>query len=139
MLMQKLLAQNIRSIGFIGVPPMTPHRPERSQAYQAFCEENGLTPHLVLGELTYQSGFDLLPQLLESRIEAVICASDTIAIGAQKYLQQQQITGVQVCGIGNNPLLHFLFPESCSVELGYGAGGEAQQHNCWRNSTAPRP
>ena len=126
LLMQKLLAQNIRSIGFIGVSPHdTTTGQKRSQAYQAFCEENGLTPHLVLGELTYQSGFDLLPQLLESRIEAVICASDTIAIGAQKYLQQQQITGVQVCGIGNNPLLHFLFPESCSVELGYGAGGEA--------------
>src|SRR5471032_2716598 len=109
LLMQKLLAQNIRSIGFIGVSPHdTTTGQKRSQAYQAFCEEN-----------------DLLPQLLESRIEAVICASDTIAIGAQKYLQQQQITGVQVCGIGNNPLLHFLFPESCSVELGYGAGGEA--------------
>ena len=126
LLMQKLLAQNLRRIGFIGVSPQdTTTGQRRSAAYQAFCQAHGLTPHVALGELTYQSGFDLIPQLLKNDIQAVVCASDTIAIGAQKYLQQQQITGVQVCGIGNNPLLHFLFPESCSVELGYGAGGEA--------------
>lgn len=126
LLMQKLLAQNIRKIGFIGVSPQdTTTGQRRSAAFQAFCKEHGLTPHIALGALTYQSGFDLIPQLLENDIQAVVCASDTIAIGAQKYLQQQQIRGVQVCGIGNNPLLHFLFPESYSVELGYGTGGEA--------------
>ncbi|WP_129991625.1 trehalose operon repressor TreR [Rahnella sp. CFA14(1/10)] len=126
LLMQKLLAQNIRKIGFIGVSPQdTTTGQRRSAAFRAFCKEHGLTPHIALGALTYQSGFDLISQLLENDIQAVVCASDTIAIGAQKYLQQQQIRGVQVCGIGNNPLLHFLFPESYSVELGYGAGGEA--------------
>ncbi|THD39011.1 trehalose operon repressor, partial [Enterobacteriaceae bacterium ML5] len=126
LLMQKLLAQNLRRIGFIGVSPQdTTTGQRRSAAYQAFCQAHGLTPHVALGELTYQSGFDLIPQLLKNDIQAVVCASDTIAIGAQKYLQQQQIRDVQVCGIGNNPLLHFLFPESYSVELGYGAGGEA--------------
>lgn len=126
LLMQKLLAQDIRSVGFIGVSPHdTTTGQRRSEAYRAFCQEHHLTPHIALGELTYQSGFELIPQLLDRDIQAVICASDTIAIGAQKYLQQQQIRDVQVCGIGNNPLLHFLFPQSLSVELGYGAGGEA--------------
>ncbi|KAB8309792.1 HTH-type transcriptional regulator TreR [Rouxiella chamberiensis] len=126
LLMQKLLAQDIRSVGFIGVSPHdTTTGQRRSEAYRAFCQEHHLTPHIALGELTYQSGFELISQLLGRNIQAVICASDTIAIGAQKYLQQQQIRDVQVCGIGNNPLLHFLFPQSLSVELGYGAGGEA--------------
>lgn len=126
LLMQKLLAQDIRSVGFIGVSPHdTTTGQRRSEAYRAFCQEHHLTPHIALGELTYQSGFELIPQLLDRDIQAVICASDTIAIGAQKYLQQQQVRDVQVCGIGNNPLLHFLFPQSLSVELGYGAGGEA--------------
>jgi LacI family trehalose operon transcriptional repressor len=126
LLMQKLMAQNLRNIGFIGVSPQdTTTGQRRSEAYRAFCQENGLIPHIALGELTYQSGFELIPQLLKNHVQAVICASDTIAIGAQKYLQQQQIRDIQVCGIGNNPLLRFLFPESLSVELGYGEGGEA--------------
>ncbi|CAM3812613.1 trehalose operon repressor TreR [Rahnella bruchi] len=140
LLMQKLLAQNLREIGFIGVSPQdTTTGQRRSEAYQAFCQEQGLTAHMALGELTYQSGFELIPQLLKSNVQAVICASDTIAIGAQKYLQQQQITGVQVCGIGNNPLLRFLFPESLSVELGYGEGGEAaaKQLLAQLNDSAP--
>ncbi|MBU9846559.1 trehalose operon repressor TreR [Rahnella ecdela] len=140
LLMQKLMAQNLREIGFIGVSPQdTTTGQRRSEAYQAFCQEQGLTPHIALGELTYQSGFELIPQLLKSDVQAVICASDTIAIGAQKYLQQQQITGVQVCGIGNNPLLRFLFPESLSVELGYGEGGEAaaKQLLAQLNDSAP--
>ncbi|WP_167458028.1 trehalose operon repressor TreR [Rahnella woolbedingensis] len=140
LLMQKVLAQNLREIGFIGVSAQdTTTGQRRSEAYQTFCQEHGLTPHMALGELTYQSGFELIPQLLKSNVQAVICASDTIAIGAQKHLQQQQITGVQVCGIGNNPLLRFLFPESLSVELGYGEGGEAaaKQLLAQLNDSAP--
>jgi len=126
LLMKTLLDRQIDDIGFIGVSPKdTTTGLKRTRAYEEFCKQNGLVPHIALGELTWQSGFDLLPQLLEHDIRAVVCASDTIALGAQKYLQQQQISGVLVCSIGNLPLLHFLFPESFSVELGYGAAGDA--------------
>lgn len=126
LLMKTLLDRQINDIGFIGVSPKdTTTGLKRTRAYEACCQQHGLVPQIALGELTWQSGFDLLPQLLEHDIRAVVCASDTIALGAQKYLQQQQISGVLVCSIGNLPLLHFLFPESFSVELGYGAAGDA--------------
>lgn len=126
LLMDKLIQHGQRRISFIGVSPHdTTTGQLRFQAYQAYCTEHGLTPQMALGELSYQSGFDLIAQVLLPGTDAVICASDTIALGAEKYLQQQNITGIQVCGIGNNPLLKFLFPQTFSVELGYGAGGEA--------------
>ncbi len=126
LLMQTLRERQIGEIGFIGVSDRdTTTGLKRTRAYEAFCQQHGLAPHIALGELTWQSGYDLLPQLLAHDIRAVVCASDTIALGAQKYLQQQQISGVLVCSIGNLPLLHFLFPESFSVELGYGAAGDA--------------
>lgn len=125
LLMQTLLDRQINDIGFIGVSPRDiTSGLKRTRAYEDSCQQHGLTPHIALGELTWQSGYDLLPQLLAHDIRAVICASDTIALGAQKYLQQQQISGVLVCSVGNLPLLHFLFPESFSVELGYGAAGD---------------
>ncbi|MGC6388064.1 trehalose operon repressor TreR [Ewingella sp. S1.OA.A_B6] len=125
LLMDKLVQQGHRHIGFIGVfPHDTTTGQLRFEAYQAYCAEHHLTPQMALGELSYQSGFDLIEQVLLPGTDAVICASDTIALGAEKYLQQHNITGIQVCGIGNNPLLKFLFPQTFSVELGYGAGGE---------------
>lgn len=126
LLMKTLLDRQINEIGFIGVSPRdTTTGLKRTRAYEECCQQHGLAAHIALGELTWQSGYDLLPQLLKHDIRAVVCASDTIALGAQKYLQQQQISGILVCSIGNLPLLHFLFPESFSVELGYGAAGDA--------------
>jgi len=78
---------------------------------------------VALGELSYQSGFQLAASAIEPQTTALVCASDTIALGAIKYLQQQHITPLQVCGIGNTPLLNFLFPETFSVDLGYGSAG----------------
>lgn len=126
LLMDKLVQLGHQKISFIGVAPYdTTTGQLRFEAYQAYCTEHHLTPQMALGELSYQSGFDLIAQVLTPGTDAVICASDTIALGAEKYLQQQNIAGIQVCGIGNNPLLKFLFPQTFSVELGYGAGGEA--------------
>ncbi len=126
LLMDKLVQQGQRHIGFIGVSPHdTTTGQLRFEAYQAYCADHNLTPQMALGELSYQSGFELIAQVLLPDTNAVICASDTIALGAEKYLQQQNITGIQVCGIGSNPLLKFLFPQAFSVDLGYHAGGDA--------------
>jgi|SRR5471030_234628 len=126
LLMDTLLERGHQHISFIGVSPQdTTTGQLRFEAYQSYCAEHDLVPHMALGKLNYQSGFELISQVLSTTTDAVICASDTIALGAQKYLQQQNISGVQVCGIGNNPLLKFLFPNTLSVELGYGAGGES--------------
>ena len=54
---------------------------------------------------------------------AIICASDTIALGVSKYLQERSRDDVVVCGMGNNSLLEFLYPQTFSIDLGYAEGG----------------
>lgn len=126
LLMDELIKRQLRHISFIGVTPEdTTTGKQRSDAYRAVCQAHKLLPSLALGDLGYQSGYDLLPQVLTPQTQAVICASDTITLGVQKYLQQVQPNAVQVCCIGTNPLLHFLYPATLFVSLGYSSSGEA--------------
>ena len=124
LLMDELSRRGHPQIGYIGVNPedvTTGLR--RQQAYLDYCADTGLVPQVAIGELRYQSGFRLAPEVLRPGMQALVCASDTIALGAAKYLQQHALPAVQVCGIGNNPLLRFLFPETFSIEMGYGTAG----------------
>ncbi|CNL22607.1 trehalose repressor [Yersinia pseudotuberculosis] len=126
LLMDKLRQAGHRHISYIGVQfsdATTGMR--RYQAYLDYSQQHGLTPMVALGELSYQSGFQLAPQVITPQTSALVCASDTIAMGVSKYLQQQEREQppIQVCGIGNTPLLHFLFPDTLTIELGYGRAG----------------
>ncbi|MGL4486256.1 MAG: trehalose operon repressor TreR [Yersinia sp. (in: enterobacteria)] len=124
LLMDKLCRAGHRHISYIGVQPSDATTGLcRHQSYLDYSQQNGLTPTVALGELSYQSGFQLAPLVIKSDTSALVCASDTIAMGVNKYLQQQGMQHIQVCGIGNTALLHFLFPNTQSVELGYGSAG----------------
>ena len=130
LLMQRLRKQGHSHISYLGVQESDATTGmRRHQAYLDTCREQKILPRVALGELSYQSGFQLAASVIEPQTTALVCASDTIALGAMKYLQQQQIAPLQVCAIGNTPMLNFLFPETFSVELGYGTAGQqaAQQ------------
>lgn len=125
LLMQRLRKQGHSHISYLGVQESDATTGmRRHQAYLDTCREQKISPLVALGELNYQSGFQLAAKVMEPQITALMCASDTIALGAMKYLQQQHITPIQVCAIGNTPMLNFLFPETFSVELGYGTAGQ---------------
>ncbi len=96
----------------------------RHQAYLDYCREQGRTPRSALGDLGLQSGYRLAAELLTPTTQAMVCASDTLAIGAAKYLQEQGRSEVLVTGLGNNPMLTFLFPNALSLDLGYKGAGE---------------
>ncbi|HEJ9060434.1 TPA: HTH-type transcriptional regulator TreR [Serratia fonticola] len=125
LLMQRLRKQGHSHISYLGVQESDATTGmRRHQAYLDTCREQKISPVVALGELSYQSGFQQAANVIEPQTTALVCASDTIALGAMKYLQQQQITPIQVCAIGNTPMLNFLFPETFSVELGYGTAGQ---------------
>ncbi|WP_431223954.1 trehalose operon repressor TreR [Serratia sp. L9] len=125
LLMQRLRKQGHSHISYLGVQESDATTGmRRYQAYLDTCQRLKLTPLAALGELSYQSGFQLAASVIEPQTSALVCASDTIALGAMKYLQQQHIPQLQVCAIGNTPMLNFLFPETFSVELGYGTAGQ---------------
>ncbi|WON77349.1 trehalose operon repressor TreR [Serratia sp. UGAL515B_01] len=130
LLMQRLRQQGHTHISYLGVQEADATTGmRRHQAYLDTCHEQNIMPVAALGELSYQSGFQLAASVIKPHTTALICASDTIALGAMKYLQQQHTTSLQVCAIGNTPMFNFLFPETFSVELGYGRAGQqaAQQ------------
>lgn len=126
----KLLMQRLRKLGhnhisYLGVQESDATTGmRRYQAYLETCREQKIPPVTALGALNYQSGFQLTASVITPQTTALVCASDTIALGAMKYLQQQHIAPLQVCAIGNTPMLNFLFPETFSVELGYGTAGQ---------------
>ncbi|MFZ7143028.1 trehalose operon repressor TreR [Avibacterium avium] len=125
LLLEKLLQQGHQKIAYLGVQEsdMTTGY-LRHQAYVRFCQDHQLTPNAVLGELSYDSAYQLASAVDFSRISAIVCATDTLAIGVVKWLQEHHITHISVAGIGNNPLLRFLFPQTLSVDLGFTTAGK---------------
>lgn len=124
LLMNALQQKNHHNIAYIGVDDHdTTTGKLRHQTYQDYCRENALLPHSVQGDLSYQSGYNLAQLIDFKKFSAIVCATDTIALGVIKYLQEQQLTHIYVCGIGNNPLLHFLFPQIITVDLGFEKAG----------------
>ncbi len=125
LLMLQLIEKNVRHISYIGVEASdTTTGQQRSEAYITQCQQHHIEVTMALGDLSYQSGFDLTAQVLKPHTQAVICASDTIALGVQKYLQQHAISHVQVGCVGSNALLEFIFPLTLSVQPGYKNSGE---------------
>lgn len=126
LLLTRLYQQNQRYIAYIGVDIKDKTTGLiRHQAYLDFCKEQQITPHFVLGELDYTTGYELAPQILMHKVDAVVCATDSIAIGLNKYLLEHQLTHIQVSGIGNNQLLKFLFPQTLTIEFGFFRAGQA--------------
>ena len=123
-ILHQLYADGSRHIDFIGVDPSDATTGAlRLQAYQQFCAQQQLPCRYLTGSLDVQSGYDLTAKLLTPITDAVVCATDTLALGAAKYLQEQQRQDVKLTGVGNNPLLHFLFPQVQSIDPGYKQAG----------------
>ncbi len=124
LVMQHLYLQGLRHIAFLGVKQEdVTTGARRLAAYQQFCDLHGLSSVSAVGDLDYQSGFQLAAELITADTQALVCATDTLALGAAKYLQQQGRHDVSLTGVGNNELLHFLFPQVLSVDLGYKSAG----------------
>lgn len=96
----------------------------RFKAYENYCQQHQLTINAELGELNYQSGYLLAQKVISSHPQAILCATDSLAFGVQKYLKTQQINDVFVACIGRNDLLKFLFPETKTCRLGFSESGE---------------
>ncbi|PKH20988.1 trehalose operon repressor [Enterobacterales bacterium CwR94] len=125
-LMSRLVEDGHRHIGYLGVALQDETTGRlRHQAYLQACEHFQLTPTVALGDLGYLSGFELAGEAIGEQATALICATDTLALGAMKFLQGHPERQLQVCSIGHTPLLHFLFPDTLSVDLGYAKAGKA--------------
>ena len=122
---QHLLDLGCRRIAFLG--HASEHYPEFLERYRGYCER--LKEHDV--ELdqrrhveavsTERSGYEAIGQLLERGVEfdAVFCASDLIAIGAMRALQDRGIRipeDVAVMGFDDVPTASFANPPLTTVQ-----------------------
>lgn len=129
MLMQRLYDQGHRHISFLGVPhsDVTTGK-RRHAAYLAFCKKRKINPVAALPGLAMKQGYDNVAKVMNADTTALLCATDTLAIGASKYLQEQRIDTIQLASVGNTPLMKFLHPEIITVDPGYAeAGSRAAQ------------
>lgn len=124
LLMQRLYDRGHRHISFLGVPHSDVTTGERRHlAYLAFCKKHRLTPTAALPGLGMKQGYDTVASVLTAETSALVCATDTLALGASKYLQQQGRAALQLASVGSTPLMKFLHPEILTVDPGYAESG----------------
>ncbi|WP_104023673.1 trehalose operon repressor TreR [Vibrio hyugaensis] len=125
MALSHLDQQSLSRIAYIGVDPEDRTTGlARLNAYQSWCEQKRIEPCFQTGKLSHESAYHLVDQVLQSDTQAIVCASDTIALGVIKRLQERGREDVVVTGVGGNELLSFLFPNVFSVDPGYSLAGE---------------
>lgn len=126
-LLNKLRARGYHRIAFLG-GSSAPARPEgaegREAAYFAWCKEkNCFDPELVrLAGISADQGYAMTRELLEidSRPDAIIASTDSMAIGTYKALRGANLTvgkDIAVVGFNDDPASEFLDPPLTSVKL----------------------
>lgn len=122
-LMEKMSNEGHKGVSYIGVTNNDKTTGStRYLTYLESCTKFSFSPVAALGDLSYQSGYDLAKKIITAETSAVVCASDTIALGAIKYIKEQS-WNIKVGSIGSTPLMNFLHPDVMSVRLGYQEGG----------------
>lgn len=118
--------QNKRQIAYLGISDHDLSTGKaRNQAYLACCKQHQCAPILLQGALNYESGYQLAQQLFAQnpKVEALICATDSLALGALRWLQEHHLS-CALGYIGKNAALEFLFPHLVSVDLGFSESGK---------------
>lgn len=109
----------------------------RYQSYLEYCQQHQLITQSQLGHLNYQSGYLLAKQAILTEPQAILCATDSLAFGVQKYLAEQNIHNIEVACIGRNDLLSFLFPHTHIYRLGFRESGKEAANILINMSKAP--
>lgn len=123
-LMQRLYDSGHRHISYLGVPHSDVTTGQRRhEAYLTFCQQHALPAVAALPGLGMKQGYEKVASVLTDQTTALVCATDTLALGASKYLQEQRIDNLQLASVGNTPLMKFLHPEIITVDPGYADSG----------------
>jgi LacI family trehalose operon transcriptional repressor len=122
--MNYMHAQGKQHISFVGVDIKDKTTGlMRLNAYLDYCQSANIKPHYQTGLLSYQSAYELTDLVLMPETEAIVCASDTLAMGVAKRLQELDRSEILVSGVGATDLLAFIFPNTFSIDPGYYAVG----------------
>lgn len=103
----------------------------RHAGFISACERRGVKvppEHVVAGDFSFESGYACAGRLMEGEgpVDAIVCATDTIACGALAYLRDHGVSvpeRVQVTGIGDGDLSRIAVPPLTTVHHHYKTTG----------------
>ena len=104
---------------------------DRTQGYRDAVKAFGMTDddsHIVIADFSMESGYEAMGQLLEidPAIDAVIAATDTIAVGALRRLREhgrRVPEDILLAGIGNSPMSQVTTPMLTTMNYAYEDSG----------------
>ena len=125
----RLLELQHRRIALLNLPSDLFTAELRSLGFQAAMNAAGLTGTIVNCELQEQSAYQSSRELLRqtSAPTALLCASDTLALGALKAVRELGLTpgrDVSIIGCDDLPLVRLLEPELTSLGYSFQQIGE---------------
>lgn len=122
--LEYLSQQSVDNIAYIGVNASDRTTGKlRLDSYLEWCQTHQLVANYQTGDLHHESAYQLVDKVLNNQTQAIVCASDTLALGVIKRLQELNREDVIVTGVGGNELLSFLFPNVFSIDPGYAQAG----------------
>ncbi|MDD3220280.1 MAG: LacI family DNA-binding transcriptional regulator [Lachnospiraceae bacterium] len=122
------LEKGRKKLGYIGVT--LEDKAAGAARYQGFCdalkeygaEENA--DNFVIADFTMESGHEKAKELLEKNrnLDGILCATDTIAVGAMLYLKEEKIKipeEIAMAGNGNSALAKVTSPSLTTISHHY--------------------
>ena len=98
----------------------------RADELETLLEADNVSPVVTfaaLPGLAMKQGYEQAASVITPETTALVCATDTLALGVSKYLQEQRIENLQLASVGSTPLMKFLHPEIITVDPGYAEAG----------------
>lgn len=123
-IMDYFYKKNKRKIAYVGVDLSDETTgKKRYEAYKDFVEKNNMKNISVFSDFSYKTAYEKAKEILENRVEVIVCATDNISLGIRKYLSDKNIENIEVSGVGNNELIEFIYKNYVSVNLSFKQAG----------------
>lgn len=132
-LTRMLLEKGRKNLGYIGATQQD--KAVGEARYKGFCDavcEMGcerLTNNVVTADFTTASGYEKAGELLEkcAGLDALVCATDSMAVGAMEYLHEHHIgtpERILIAGHGDSEMARVTTPPLTTVRYYYEKSGE---------------
>lgn len=123
-IMDYFYKKNKRKIAYVGVELSDETTgKKRYEAYRDFVEKNNMQNISVFSDFSYKTAYEKAKEILENKVEVIVCATDNISLGIRKYLSDKNIENIEVSGVGNNELIEFIYKNYVSVNLSFKQAG----------------
>ena len=124
------VSKGCKKLGFISAPHSD--KSVGLSRYQGVCaaiqEESEVELYHAMGDFTMESGYEKARELMElcGQIDGIICATDTMSLGALRYLREgnyRMPEEVMLSGQGNYQYTNVTYPTITTIQFSYEESG----------------